>query len=41
MLDESSLDFGAYRNLEVDMRVTLTLHRHILALITASDVLHS
>lgn len=41
MLDEANLQFGTYRNLEVDMRLTLEIHRHILALITASDVLHS
>jgi cytochrome c oxidase subunit 2 len=41
MLDEASLEFGAYRNLEVDIRLILAVQRHILALITASDVLHS
>lgn len=41
MLDELSLSIGSYRNLEVDQRFCLPLRKHILALVTASDVLHS
>jgi hypothetical protein len=41
MLDELSLIKGSYRNLEVDYRLCLPLQKHILALVTASDVLHS
>jgi heme/copper-type cytochrome/quinol oxidase subunit 2 len=41
MIDEASLIPGSYRNLEVDYRLILPAKKHILALITASDVLHS
>jgi hypothetical protein len=41
MLDELSLIKGSYRNLEVDYRLCLPIQKHILALVTASDVLHS
>jgi len=41
MVQESDLEIGQFRLLEVDNRVVVPVNSHIRVLITASDVLHS
>ena len=41
MIQESDLDIGQFRLLEVDNRVVVPTLTHVRVLITASDVLHS
>jgi len=41
LVPEESLEFGAFRMLEVDNRILIPVDHHVRVVITAADVLHS